>query len=47
MLACDEAKAPNNALLEAAQFTKNGDLPLKRYTEMSKRDFVHRQRFVV
>ncbi|UJF19505.1 DUF1778 domain-containing protein [Vibrio sp. SS-MA-C1-2] len=25
MMACDEAKAPNNALLEAAEFTKNGD----------------------
>jgi uncharacterized protein (DUF1778 family) len=25
MRACDEAKSPNNALLEAAAFTKNGD----------------------
>nr|WP_235621254.1 DUF1778 domain-containing protein [Aliivibrio fischeri] len=25
MAACDEAKAPNKALLEAAAFTKNGD----------------------
>lgn len=25
MLACSEAKAPNKALLEAAEFTKNGD----------------------
>lgn len=25
MVACDEAKAPNKALLEAANFTKNGN----------------------
>jgi len=25
MMACDEAKAPNKALLEAAAFTKGGE----------------------
>jgi uncharacterized protein (DUF1778 family) len=26
MIACDEAKGPNSALLDAATFTKSGDL---------------------